>query len=211
MRFLNPNRLKWVSLRLPVIAAACLVCSAQAPPRAAPASEGSGADQGAATLARAFWNGTEPSSYGEPSVTVRIYDYAQVTPDTLAQSERVTGVILRAAGVEVAWADCSVSMPEPLKDAECRQPRGRTDIELRICSYRMARRTNLGPQSFGYAMVNPEGFSKVAAVFYHRVLEMEKATIARRFLILGHIRRRIPGVLANRRKLEACAMSYDFG
>src|SRR5262249_37511695 len=42
----------------------------------------------------------------QPTATVRLYNFVQASPATIASAEREAATILAAAGVQVAWIDC---------------------------------------------------------------------------------------------------------
>jgi len=65
------------------------------------------------------------------AVTVRTYDYANVTSDQLAAARAEAGQIFRSAGIAVRWVDCRV--PGRTDGAACTEPlvRGR-DLMLRL-------------------------------------------------------------------------------
>ncbi len=110
-------------------------------------------------------------------IRVRLYDYSGVSARTLARAKTVASEVLEAAGVNVTWANC----PSP----NCAGPAGPAVLQVRIISEEMAR---LGPKvsrtCMGYAILSGQ-FSTIAAVFYHRALDLEKGNLAGRSEILG--------------------------
>ena len=101
----------------------------------------------------------ETASTGEarPSlkITVRIYDYAQVRPRTLAGAKREAGKILRKAGVEVVWLDCYGATVE--KNPACRQSLGPTDLVVRIIRPNRAARAALQHNTCGLSVLPKNG------------------------------------------------------
>ncbi len=61
------------------------------------------------------------------SVDVRVFNYAQVPNEILAQAESGAAGICRVAGVEIAWINCN--LPE---DARCARPLDPTHLGVRI-------------------------------------------------------------------------------
>ena len=131
----------------------------------------------------------ETASTGEarPSlkITVRIYDYAQVRPRTLAGAKREAGKILRKAGVEVVWLDCYGATVE--KNPACRQSLGPTDLVVRIIRPNRAARAALRHNTCGLSVLPKNGGGGTyATIFYDGLEEVAKALRLPRKLILGH-------------------------
>jgi len=53
------------------------------------------------------------------SLTVRVFNYAQVSPSTLASAERDANQILAAAGLQAVWLDCLHEAQAVLSKAVC--------------------------------------------------------------------------------------------
>ncbi len=119
------------------------------------------------------------------TVTVRVYDYAGMEPGNLAKAKDVASSILERAGIDTVWASCRTSMEEPPKDAACEKQMKPTDLMLRIVPESMARRVGRKHQCVGYAVQTGNGLGSIAAVYHHRVLDIERGTPAPRFAILG--------------------------
>jgi hypothetical protein len=73
----------------------------------------------------------EASSKHVPTVTIRTYNYAQVSPERLANARLTTDVIFRRAGISLQWVECRV--PQSDAGAPCLEPlaQGR-DLILRL-------------------------------------------------------------------------------
>ena len=85
------------------------------------------------------------------TVAVRTFNYFKVSAKDLQISKAQAEAILREAGIEVEWLDCSIE--RDVEDARCTQPLGITDLMLRIDAARQAS----GPQqyvSMGFSLVN---------------------------------------------------------
>ena len=120
----------------------------------------------------------------EVRVRVRLQDYANVPSAWLANAKAVATAILENGGVRVSWADCSPSSER--RDGLCGIPTGPLDIQLRILSEEMTRRTRRSRYSMGSAMVSGQ-FPVIASAFYHRAVELEAGKPGARAEILGGI------------------------
>jgi hypothetical protein len=111
---------------------------------------------------------------GQPSltVTVRVYNYAEVPNGVLGGAEKEASRIFAAAGIGTEWLDCPTSRvqersgPAPSGEAvaHCARPLDGTDILLRVLPGSTPARHAFGERMFGFA----EGKS-VASVFYKRI------------------------------------------
>ena len=120
----------------------------------------------------------------ELEVRVRLQDYANVPAVWLTNAKAVAAGILENAGVRVLWADCSPNSER--RDALCRIPLGPVDLQLRILSDEMAKRTHRSRHSMGSAIVSGQ-FPSIASAFYHRAVELEAGKPGSRAEILGGI------------------------
>jgi len=120
----------------------------------------------------------------EVEVRVRLQDYASVPAVWLTTAKAVATGILENARVSVLWLDCSPSLAR--RDTLCSIPPGPLDLQLRILSEEMAKRTHRSRQSMGSAMVSGR-FPSIASVFYHRAVELEAGKPCARAEILGGI------------------------
>jgi hypothetical protein len=97
-------------------------------------------------------------------ITVRVYDYAQVSRGTLTAAERAATGIFNAAGIELTWVNCVGSSQASHNDLDCHHPLGNMEVVLRV----LPRSTPVGAQFSGSVL----GFSygeAVASVFYDRI------------------------------------------
>jgi hypothetical protein len=120
----------------------------------------------------------------EVEVRVRLQNYANVPAVWLAKAKAVATGILENAGVRVLWSDCSPNSNR--LDNLCSIPSGPVDLQLRILSEEMAKRTQRSRHSMGSAMVSGR-FPFIASVFYHRAVELEAGRPGARAEILGGI------------------------
>lgn len=125
----------------------------------------------------------------EPSLTITVwlYNHAQVPESTLVKAERVTGRIFGEAGVKVEWLHCRRSAAEPPVDHGCNRPFGPADIALRVVPRSMATRFDSRQESLGFATPSVgSGRGADAWVFYHRVEELDQSGLAPQDVTLGH-------------------------
>jgi len=116
---------------------------------------------------------------------VRIYDYAQVSPETLVEAKNVASSIFRKADVEVFWSRHSSDghAVEAILNREPRSPK----LQLRILNQLMAERLAGTKSMTGLTFQGTGGRpGKVANVFYHRVEELASSKTCSKGQILGH-------------------------
>lgn len=102
-----------------------------------------------------------------PTIRVRVLNYTEVAPPTIAKAEREAGRILRDAGVNVVWLDCPVNQ-SPVKPADpCRLTLLPTDILLRVLSDH--NRSGIQDDAFGFA-VPPA----LASVYYEQAVRLAR-------------------------------------
>ena len=116
---------------------------------------------------------------------VRIYDYAQVPPEILAEAKRVAGSIFRKIGVEILWLDYSFkgSSGGGIFNTESTYPQ----LQLRILNQQMAERLPVNKHMTGLTFQGTGGeVGRVANIFYHRVEELARSKTCSKGEILGH-------------------------
>ena len=124
---------------------------------------------------------------GSLRITVRVYDYAAVSPEILAAAEEETARILHAAGIGTEWLDCTVPQGTNPNDDACRRPFGPADLIVRILPEPMAARLPFRNITLGFALLTEEGgYGSVAGVLYHKVESLANETHTDRYHILGH-------------------------
>ena len=120
-------------------------------------------------------------------ITLRVYDYAQVSPRTLGHAEEEASRILRTAGVEMAWVDCPTSVEVAANYPACEPPLGAMAVDLRILPPSMAARLQSGREQLGFALPSTKAGSASAAwIFRHRVEQLADSKDADQAQILGH-------------------------
>ena len=126
-------------------------------------------------------------TYPSLGITVRVYDYARVSPGEMRRAEAEASGIFREAGVEMDWVDCPTSVAEAADYPACEPPAGARGVDLRILPKSMALRVKSGREQLGFALPSARaGFASSAWVFYHRVEELAASKDADGAQILGH-------------------------
>jgi len=87
------------------------------------------------------------------TIRVRVNNYAQATPATIASAEREAGRILGEAGLRMVWLDCSMEHfgGVHVQKNPCLDPLEATDIVLRVLSEQTQNRFQ--DTVFGFAVV----------------------------------------------------------
>jgi hypothetical protein len=118
-------------------------------------------------------------------IHVRIYDYAQVPPDVLAEAKSVASSIFRRIEVEIFWSDHSFggSSVEGNFNSAPINPK----LQLRILDQRMSERLPVNKAMTGLTFQGTAGQpARVTNVFYHRVEDLAKSKTCSKGEILGH-------------------------
>ncbi len=93
------------------------------------------------------------------SISILVYDYAEVAPGILAGAEREANRILNRAGVRPVWFDCSGKTASVDEESICRSGWGYQNIALRLLSRHIP--TRFQDFTFGFS-VSPG----LASVYY---------------------------------------------
>jgi hypothetical protein len=101
------------------------------------------------------------------TITLRVYDYAQVNHPALVAAEREASRILAQAGVTTQWQDCSTSH-DAKKDFRVCAAAQPDDYIVSILPNSMADKLGKSGDTFGAA---DGGESRRAAIFYERISE----------------------------------------
>ncbi len=109
------------------------------------------------------------------AITFRIYNYARVGEQELAEAKREAARLLAEIGVVAAWRDCPLTEAESAANRSCENALGARDVVLRILPQEMAARFGLSPKTCGFAM-QPEDEQSLlyGNVFYQCVEEVKK-------------------------------------
>jgi hypothetical protein len=125
---------------------------------------------------------------GRLSITVRLYNYAGVPEDVILRAEERATRIIREAGVEVEWLDCSLTVAEGTDKPACdTRPWRPADIAMRLLPSSMKQRLPFGDETLGFALLPAEGeLGNIAGVFWDDVERLAKESKVDRCHILGH-------------------------
>ncbi len=127
---------------------------------------------------------------GDLRITVRIYDYAHVSRGILMAAEAEATEILRKAGIETVWAECSVREERSQIDPACQREFGPTDLHLIMLARAMAKRLDFRDAELGRAPapteIAPGSYGRVFYVFYDRVNRLVEGRDISEAQILGH-------------------------
>ncbi len=131
----------------------------------------------------------QPSSAKAPEktlqITVRIYDYAQISPRTLRRAQDEATYVFRQAGVEVLWLECH--SPNHQQISECSRTKGPAEFELRILGQTKNGRQAFKGDTLGYAARDSDGSGgTMASVFYDRVQEVGRREGFSEGMVLGY-------------------------
>ncbi len=119
-------------------------------------------------------------------INVRVFNYAQVSPETWNLAQEVAARILYQTGIETHWLQCSLASEGKLTPAACEQPAEPSDLVLRLVPVSAATRAHFGYGTLGIAAQPEKGTPGSASVFFSRVEELAKGGTASVPVILGH-------------------------
>jgi hypothetical protein len=101
----------------------------------------------------------------EAVISVRLYDYAGISDETLADAQRLTANFYKPIGVTIDWASTYRKHRKGGSHDEGRLQ----DFTINILNHNMAARTNWPPDALGSAVVSSEGGGTIAYVLYDRL------------------------------------------
>ena len=104
-------------------------------------------------------------------ITIRVYNYAKVAPQTQLKAEKAAAEVFRKAGVEIEWVDSPVTSESRLENATDRRASDASQMRLLILSTALADSMGLPNNVMGLAPgAGPN--REQAYVFYGRVKEL---------------------------------------
>ena len=107
------------------------------------------------------------------SITVLVYDQAQVPDKTRIRAQNKAARIFEQAGIETKWVDCTSWLTEGVGPPAC-DPRGQPS---RLFVHILPKSTMKQAYVLGYAALDPRRrFPTHAGVFYDRVLSCARRT-----------------------------------
>lgn len=107
-----------------------------------------------------------PSAEFHPQITVRVYNRVLMPPDRLAQAEQVATQILRKAGVQVVWLDCTVATGQ--WQPACDGPLGSTDFLLQFVEEIQTLSSQTTGHSLGFTALPDNGLQADRAYISYR-------------------------------------------
>jgi len=119
-------------------------------------------------------------------LNVRVFNYAQVTPEIWSLAQEVAARILYRTGIETHWLKCSLSSEGKLIPEVCEQPAEPSDLVLRLVPVSAATRAQFGDGTLGIAAQPEKGTPGTASVFYSRAVQLARGGAASVSVILGH-------------------------
>ncbi len=129
--------------------------------------------------------GSTAKAEANSPITIRLYNYADLTPAAQARAEKVASDILRKAGITAQWLDCPIAKNQ--QNPACSLPLRPTELVLRILPGSKAARAALDRASCGYALRPTKGGTgTLITLFYDCVEKIAKTHQMLRGLVLGH-------------------------
>ena len=117
----------------------------------------------------------------EVTLTVRVYNYAQVSAGTLATAKEVSRRIFREAGVELRLIDCTWREEERASRPACGESIGSFSFDLRILPRAMTERFRPPAGTMGFALRSD------AYVHFDRINRLPEYLSRSPGTILGHV------------------------
>ncbi len=121
------------------------------------------------------------------AVQIRLYDYAHLPADTMAEAQEVASFIFHLAGVETVWLRCPTETSDVTDRSACNAPQGPADLIIRILPREMVVRVKVFRRFYGFAWPVEKGRSAfLASVFHHRIAALSRADGYPEAVLLGH-------------------------
>lgn len=122
-------------------------------------------------------------------VTVRMYDYAGLGAEALAEAGDLAREIYTRAGIETRWIRCRVSLDEPVYDSSCAETPGPDVLRMRIMPKTPEHIAGVNRVVFGFALTagGKGRFGTTASVFWDRVLQAAKSPKVTRAELLAAV------------------------
>ena len=119
----------------------------------------------------------------EPSLTIRVYDYAGIPAKPLKRAVDIVSGAYNKIGVRVDWLGAlNRSNPTELQQAPTDAVATATIV---ILTPKMARLGRIPKQLIGYAAVPDKGIGRIAFVVYDRVQQIAREAVADETELLG--------------------------
>lgn len=128
--------------------------------------------------------GGGPTTGEPPTLTIRLYNYAEAPAVLLDDATEIGGQIFRRAGIDTVWVTCAASPDQP-SHRSCDESPGKRIVHVNILNREMSAKLGTDPNAFGLAFTSDIEFGQFATVFYHRIGELERRWA--RDAVMGHI------------------------
>jgi hypothetical protein len=176
---------RWSSLEAPASGLAMLMAVFTVAPAAQPATENEMKTNQKAALADAPV--TRSGRDIQPTLTLRVYNYAHLDPGLLTSAEEVATSILKNAGAVTVWVECPLSSADFERYPGCQQGMQTTDFVIRLLPASMASKVPVSNEPLGFAQHCPDSERAcVANIFYAKVDELALLEGRGSARILGH-------------------------
>lgn len=120
-----------------------------------------------------------------PKITVHVYNYAQVSLRQLAEAERETSNVLKAAGLAAEWVTCPVSDQDHGVNPACDRRLLPSELVLNIMPHQNGTGLRYG-DTFGYAQLFTSGqIGHYAFLFYDRLHDFARGNLSEGQLLGG--------------------------
>ena len=123
-----------------------------------------------AVVYRAFAQTSSGEGPAGVKITISVYDYAQVPPNTLATAERDAQRIFHQAGIEITWVGCLPSSAN-IDSRHCSLIDA-THLVFKILSHALTAKVRDRIDVLGDALVDDKGVGYYAYAFYDRVQQV---------------------------------------
>jgi len=119
--------------------------------------------------------GAAPLEIGRPSFRVRVYNDEHVPKEVLSAAQKIAGVVLRRAGLQAIWQECTVGSLD--RDASCCDMHSsQIDLVLYLVAQLEAHAPNVDGSALGYSIIPDNGEpATMAYVCYSRVKTLGSA------------------------------------
>jgi hypothetical protein len=128
--------------------------------------------------------GGGPTTGEPPTLTIRLFNYAEAPAVLLDAAAEIGGQIFSRAGIDTVWVICAKSPDQP-RHPSCDESPGKSVVYVNILNREMSAKLGTDPDAFGLAFTSDIEFGQFATVFYHRVDELERRWA--RDAVMGHI------------------------
>jgi hypothetical protein len=124
--------------------------------------------------------------HGMAAITLRVYDYAHLSPSTLLAAEGEATRILAQADVDARW-ELWLGPPadgdSPIRQSACQA----NSYVLQIMPKAMVAALQESPDSLGFTLLSDTGESVMSSVFYDRISKLSSGPRAATPVLLGRV------------------------